>query len=64
MNASIDCAILKKKSGAPKEKIKGVSKTVGGSVASKSQNFISANSEQRKHCNDRLYDRRHQGDRQ
>ena len=33
MNASIYCAILKEKSGAPKEKIKGVSKTAGGSVA-------------------------------
>ncbi len=33
MNAPIYCAILKKKSGAPKEKIKGVSKTAGGSVA-------------------------------
>jgi hypothetical protein len=32
MNASIYCAILKEKSGAPKEKIKGVSKTAGGSV--------------------------------
>jgi len=30
MNAHIYCAILKKKSGAPKEKIKGVSKTAGG----------------------------------
>ena len=30
MNAPIYCAILKKKSGAPKEKIKGVSKTAGG----------------------------------
>jgi uncharacterized protein (DUF1330 family) len=33
MNASIYCAILKEKSHAPKEKIKGVSKTAGGSVA-------------------------------
>jgi len=30
MNAAIYCAKLKKKSGAPKDKIKGASKTAGG----------------------------------
>jgi hypothetical protein len=66
MNAFTYCAILKEKSGAPKEKIKGVSKTAGGSVATTGHVLALHNTCKRDSlaagapCGGRQHDRQHE----